>query len=296
MHYLFCPFQPTPHADNGGYAILPPGWTHPRRKLDSSVIILGRKGTVLLDEEGELLEVKPNHLVLLTAGRAHQGFKSIESQASYYWFHFTLPNEPIIFSVEEIAPILSNKFVTLQRLFDASLIPQSLDLGESDHLALLFRELLNEQERPSYTNWRLQLLFQNLLIELTKETINSYQPPVTQTALSSLVYEVVSQINSHITEPNLSVKFIASDLAHNPDYIGRQFKIVMGMSVGEYILQQRIKIAEGLLKETHQVIGEVALQCGFTSVRHFLRQFKRERGMTPSELRSKHLAMHINTE
>lgn len=296
MDYLFCPFQPTPHADNGGCAILPPGWIHPRRKLDSSVIILGRKGNVLIDEEGDLLEVKPNNLVLLTAGRAHQGVKPIESQASYYWFHFTLPNEPVIFSSEGIAPILSNQCVAWQRLSEAALIPQQLDLADSDRITLLFRELLNEQEQPCYTKRRFQLLFQNLLIELTKETISSYQPVGSLTAGSSLVYEVVSNINSHITDPNLSVKTIASELKHNPDYIGRQFKAVMAMSIGKYILQQRIKLAERLLQESHDSVGEIALNCGFTSFRHFLRQFKQERGMTPSELRRRYQAIHMNIE
>lgn len=296
MYYLFCPFHPVPHADNGGCAILPPGWIHPRRKLDSSVIILGRKGNVFLEEEGELLEVKPNRLVLLTAGRYHQGLKPIDSQASYYWFHFTLPNEPILFSDNEIAPILSNEHVAFQRLSEASLIPQQLNLGESDHIAQLFRELLNEQERPYYTKWRLQLLFLNLLIELTKETFNTYQPPERTSTSSSLVYEIVSEINTHITDPNLSVKSIADNLEHNPDYIGRQFKNVMGMAIGGYILQQRMKLAERLLKETRYSIREVVLQCGFVSFRHFLRQFKREYGMTPSELRRRHLAIHMNIQ
>lgn len=296
MHYLFCPLHPAPHGDNGGYAILPPGWVHPRRKLSSSVIILGRKGNVFLDEAERILEVKPNRLILLTTGHFHQGIKPIQSQASYYWFHFTLPNEPTLFSDEEIAPILSNQCVAWQRLSEAALIPQQLDLGDTDRITLLFRELLNEQERPCYTKSRFQLLFQNLLIEITKETISSYQPRGGLAAGSSLVYEIVSNINSWITNPNLSVKSIAADLKHNPDYIGRQFKTVMEMSIGEYILQQRMKLAERLLQESHDSVGEIASHCGFASLRHFLRQFKRERGITPSELRRRFQAIHMNIE
>ncbi|MGE5583058.1 MAG: helix-turn-helix domain-containing protein, partial [Bacillota bacterium] len=161
-------------------------------------------------------------------------------------------------------------------------------------VSLLFRELLNEQERPCYTRWKLQLLFQNLLIAITEETINTYQPPTKLSAGSSLVYAIVSDINSRITDPNLSVKLIAGELRHNPDYLGRQFKSVMGMSIGEYILQQRIKLAEELLRESHETITTIAKKCGFCSVRHFLRQFHRERGMTPSELRRRYQAMHIN--
>jgi AraC-like DNA-binding protein len=293
MYYLFCPFQPAPIAENGGCAMLPPGWHHPCRNLDSSVIILGRKGTILLEEEGEFLEVKPNRMILLTAGRLHQGVKPIESQSSYYWFHFTLPTSPMLLSSEAVDPILNNRIVTQQRLTDAALLPQQLDLMD-DRISLLFRELLNEQEHPCYTKWRLQLIFQNLIIKITEEAIKSYQPPETLSASSSLVYAVVSDITSRLTDPNLSIKEIADNLQHNQDYVGRQFKAVLGMSVGEYILQQRIILAEQLLQESHEKIAKIATQCGFSSIRHFLRQFQKERGMTPSELRRRYQAMHIN--
>ncbi|TCL70013.1 AraC family transcriptional regulator [Hydrogenispora ethanolica] len=294
MPYLFCPFQPAPHADNGGCAILPSGWRHPRRRLDSSVMILGRKGNVTLTDNGVPLEIRPNRLVLLPAEHLHDGAAPIAAPASYYWLHFRLPGPPSLLSAEEVAPILSNQIVTRLRLNEAALIPMELDLGDADRIALLFRELLNEQERPSYTKWQFQLLFQNLLIRITEETINSYHPPDTLSAGSSLVYEAVGTINAQLTDPNLSVKSIAGYLNHNPDYIGRQFRSVMGMSVGNYILQQRLKLAEQLLQETHQPVQQIASQTGFASLRHFLRQFRKERGMTPSELRRRYQAMHIN--
>ena len=296
MHYLFCPFHEFPKADNGGCAVLQPGWHHPRRKLDSSVILLGRKGTVQLMEENVPLEVRPNRLVLLTAGRLHDGTNPIYALASYYWLHFTLPGPPALLSNDEVAPILSNPMIIKQRLAGAALIPQQIDLPDSDWIFSLFRDLQHEQEHPGYTPWRFQLLFQNLLIAITEATIHYYQPPDTLTAGSSLVYGAVSSITTCLTDPNLSIKTIADLLQHNPDYIGRQFRSVMGMSVGNYILQQRMKLAQQLLQETPDSVAAIALKCGFTSMRHFLRQFKRERGITPSELRRKHRAMHINIQ
>jgi AraC-like DNA-binding protein len=296
MHYLLCPFHPAPKADNGGCALLTPGWIHPSRKLDSSVIIIGRKGTVLLEEEGELLEVIPNRFILLTADRLHKGVKALESHASYFWFHFTLADSPTLLTSDDVAPILSNPLVNQQRLAEAALIPRQLDLVETDSILVLLRELLNEQERPCYTKWRLQLMFQNLLVAITEATIKSYQLPENPSAASNLVYTVVTDINTHLTNPNLSVKSIADDLDYNPDYIGRRFRAVMGIPIGEYILQQRMKLAEQLLQESSETIVNIAAKCGFVSVRHFLRQFRKERGMTPSELRHRYRAMHINIQ
>jgi AraC-like DNA-binding protein len=296
MHYLICPFHPASKADNGGCALLTPGWIHPSRKLDSSVIIIGRKGTILLEEEGELLEVIPNRLILLTANRLHKGVKPLQSPASYYWFHFTLTEPPLLLTSDDVAPILSNPLVIQQRLAKTALIPQQLDLSDNDSISVLLRQLLNEQECPCYTKWRLQIMFQNLLVAITEETIKSYRMPENLSASSSLVYTVVTDISSHLTNPNLSVKSIANDLDYNPDYIGRQFRMVMGIPIGEYILQQRIKLAEQLLQESSETMVNIARKCGFSSVRHFLRQFRKKRGMTPSELRHRYHAMHINIQ
>ena len=294
MHYLFCPFQPMPTVINSGCAILQPGWKHQRRNLDISVLILGHKGKVQLSEENTCLEILPNRLLLLTAGRWHQGSAVLDAMASYYWLHFTLPSCPVLFSVEEAAPILYNPQLAKQRLANAALLPQQMDVANAEHLVILFRQLLQEQEYPAYTPWHFQLIFQELLITITESTLHNCQPPTDITAGSSLAYATISTITANLTDPNLSIKSIANYLKYNPDYIGKQFRTAMGMSVGSYILQQRMKLAEQLLQENTSSITTVAQSCGFTSMRHFLRQFKHERGTTPSEFRRKRRAMHIN--
>ena len=103
-------------------------------------------------------------------------------------------------------------------------------------------------------------------------------------------------IADNLTDPDLSVKSIAYNFHYNPDYIGRQFKSIMGIPLGKYILNLRIKMAMKFLQETHETIANIAPKCGFVSLRHFLRQFKNEKGMTPSELRHRFQAIHINFE
>ena len=294
MDYLLCNFQTPPIANNGGYAILPPGWIHPKRKLDSSVIILGRKENVFIDEEDNTLEIKPNHLVVLFAERSHQGKKPIDSQASYYWLHFTLPHSPIILSDKEVSIIFSNKNIINQRLDQAALLPQQIDLTNQNYILNLFRELLNEQESPSYTSQKFQILFHSLIIAITEATINLYMPEQNISKKTSIVHSIIAMVASELSEPNLSIKTISEKLYHNPDYVGRQFKSIMGISVGEYILQQRVKFTKQLLEETQETVTIISERCGFTSMRHFLRQFKRVTGMTPTELRNRHQAIHIN--
>jgi AraC-like DNA-binding protein len=295
MDYLSYTFNPLPIAENGGYAILPPGWIHPERKLPTSVLILGKKGIVFIDEENKTLEIRPNRLVLLAPYRVHKGTKKIESTASYFWFHFAHEVKPTVLTENEVSSILHNPLFIKQRLTERALIPQQLDVLKSHKIEHIFRELLNEQENRSYVSWKFQIIFQNLLAVITEAAITSNKHLSKPSSGSSLVTSIISHIAFSLTDPNVCVKNIARKLKYNPDYIGRQFKTIMGIGISEYILKERIKIAVKILQETNDTVNSIAEKSGFSSVRHFLRQFKREKGMTPTELRVRYKAMHINT-
>ncbi|MFI5368970.1 MAG: helix-turn-helix domain-containing protein [Spirochaetia bacterium] len=212
-----------------------------------------------------------------------------------YWLHFTTPAAPVLLSDDEVDTILNNKDVIKQRLRSAALVKQQLDLKDPEPFNRLFHDLLYEQERPSYTTWKFQVLVQQLLIKATEATIAEHAIPRTLPADSDIVYAILSLIAERLSDPNLSVKFMADILRHNPDYIGRKFKHVMGLSIGEYVLQKRIEVATLRLQETYGSVAEVSAQCGFGSVRHFLRQFKAVQGITPTELRARYRTMYINS-
>jgi len=296
MNYFSYTFKPLPIAENGGYAILPPGWIHPKRKLPTSVLILGKKGNVYIEEEDTILEIYPNRLVLLAPHRMHKGKMKIESTASYFWLHFAHEVQPEVLTSNEISSILHNPHVLKQRLIERALIPQQMDLLKSHKISQIFHDLLNEQENRSHVSWKFQLIFQNLLVTITEETITSNEHLSRPSSGSSLVSSIITNIAVSLTEPDLCVKNIAKKLKYNPDYIGRQFKNIMGIGITEYILKERIKMASKILQESNDTVSAIAKKSGFSSVRHFLRQFKREKGMTPTELRIRYKTMHINTK
>jgi AraC-like DNA-binding protein len=225
----------------------------------------------------------------------HQGTKAITVPVSYYWLHFATPAAPVQLSDDEADTILNNKDVITQRLRRAALVKQQLDLKDPEPFNRLFHDLLYEQERPSYTTWKFQVAVQQLLIKATEATIAEHAVPRTLPSDSDVVYAILSLIAERLSDPNLSVKYMADVLRHNPDYIGRKFKRVMGLSIGEYVLQKRIEVATLRLQETYGSVAEVSVQCGFGSVRHFLRQFKAVQGITPTELRGRYRTMYINS-
>ncbi len=70
----------------------------------------------------------------------------------------------------------------------------------------------------------------------------------------------------------------------------RHFKGVCKCTVAEYIMKIRIEKATDMLLASNKSIGEIAQDCGFFDSSHFSQNFKKEKGVTPTEFKRKALA------
>lgn len=70
-------------------------------------------------------------------------------------------------------------------------------------------------------------------------------------------------------------------------YLQKLYKKQFGIRFIDDLVQARMEKAVTLLTTTDLRIGEIAEQCGYRHATHFMRQFKAQMGVTPSEYRSK---------
>ncbi|KOP65587.1 AraC family transcriptional regulator [Bacillus sp. FJAT-18019] len=103
----------------------------------------------------------------------------------------------------------------------------------------------------------------------------------------SVVEKVKEYIHQHLSE-DLSREDIASQVFLNPDYLTRVFKKETGMSISDYLLQQRLNIAASLLANTGLSVSSIAAQIGYANFSHFSRMFKKYYGKSPLEYRQEH--------
>ncbi len=68
----------------------------------------------------------------------------------------------------------------------------------------------------------------------------------------------------------------------------RFFKTKTGVNFVDFLNDIRLGHASRLLIDTKDSIADIASACGFTSMSNFNRTFKREKGKTPKEFRTKH--------
>ena len=95
---------------------------------------------------------------------------------------------------------------------------------------------------------------------------------------------IVSYLQEHISEKIL-VDDVASICFMSANYFCKYFKHQFGKTFTQYVNGLRLEKACRLLEETDLPVMEISLQCGFENLSYFVRLFKKDKGVTPSDYR-----------
>ncbi len=85
----------------------------------------------------------------------------------------------------------------------------------------------------------------------------------------------------------LTQKEVAEHCNISYQYLSRMFKNTMGKGFNEYITFLRLREAEKLLLSSDKDITQIALECGFSASSYFIELFRKNKGITPKQFRSK---------
>ena len=99
-----------------------------------------------------------------------------------------------------------------------------------------------------------------------------------------LYQQALTIITTRYTSVMVNVSSIADELGVLTAFLSRVFKKFHGGNISDYICAVQVEAAKALLSEG-QLIGDVAEQCGFGSLRTFMRVFKESEKMTPGQYR-----------
>ena len=72
----------------------------------------------------------------------------------------------------------------------------------------------------------------------------------------------------------------------SPFHFCRKFKAATGITMTQYISEERVKLAKEFLLNTGQRITDIAFDAGFQSLSQFNRKFHRVTGMSPTQFRA----------
>ncbi|MCQ2591839.1 MAG: AraC family transcriptional regulator [Treponema sp.] len=103
---------------------------------------------------------------------------------------------------------------------------------------------------------------------------------------SSSDFSVLEFIDKHSSE-NINIEELASRCGMCYSNFAKQFKAQFGKTCKEYIEFVRICKADTLLLYTDKTLDYISQETGFTDASHFIRTYKKIRGITPKQRRIK---------
>lgn len=99
-----------------------------------------------------------------------------------------------------------------------------------------------------------------------------------------LVEQCKDYIAKHLYKV-FTVEQMATELNVNRSHMTRKFKAKTGISIQEYIIDERLRVAANLLKFSNKSVGQVAEYMQFHNYGRFSKYFKRKYEMTPLKYR-----------
>lgn len=124
----------------------------------------------------------------------------------------------------------------------------------------------------------------SLLTEIMKDCWNP--EVIHQGSISVTNIEPLRNYLSEHYKEKLSLDELSSIFFLSKFYLTKRFKEQYGVTISDYILDQRIHHAKELLRFSDLTLDEISSECGFYDLPYFSRKFKKAEGITPSAYRN----------
>ena len=91
-------------------------------------------------------------------------------------------------------------------------------------------------------------------------------------------------IEENMTTVDIDIAFMTDKMAMSHSSFYRKVKALTGVSANEYIRKMKLQRSMVLLQEGESNVTEVAMLTGFNNIGYFRKCFKKEYGISPSEV------------
>lgn len=122
---------------------------------------------------------------------------------------------------------------------------------------------------------------------MLKDYVSRVQEAKRASDLSPQIHSICYYIKQHLTE-SLSISDLAGRVGYTEYYFSHKFKKEVGVSIKEFISNEKIEQAKLLLSGTTQSIQEISDSLAFSNRSYFYASFQKRTGISPSEYRKKH--------
>lgn len=168
----------------------------------------------------------------------------------------------------ELCPAQSTPFDKVIRLDELESVWE-----EIEEICELF---LSEE---GYALAKAETMLKLLLIRIAEAADEKALPPRMLDALDEYIRE-------HAGE-EISNTEIGAIFGYHPFYVSTVIKEKRGITLRQYVIAYRLRLAKSMLRYTTKTVAEIAEETGFTDASYFTKTFKAAIGKTPKEWRAK---------
>lgn len=242
-------------------------------------------GGIYLTIDGEEIAVKKHECIVIPPYTRHFGFKGADPESTHYWLHF-FPSGPVSFTRDyRIDSADETKNYHLIQ------IPQHFQLPEFEKIIILCKQLLDCANEPQNSPLTANFFVTSIALELANQFKKHFLAE--QQKIPTKFETILQWIRLHSHE-DLTVHAIAEQFEITPAYLTRLFKKFQGLTTNQFITQAKVKQAEEMLLTTNKSIKEIALELSFSSEKYFMRVFKQQNKLTPTEFRNLYPKTYMN--
>lgn len=117
-----------------------------------------------------------------------------------------------------------------------------------------------------------------LFLSLADDAKNENGPLIEQA-----VAQAAELMRSEYSRPEMGLQYLAARLVISPSYLSRNFKRLYGLTLMQYLTQQRMERARALLLLPGSTVAHVAEQVGYQDAFYFSKRYKAYFGISPSQ-------------
>lgn len=248
-------------------------WRHFTRYMEDYELIVVTEGTAYIQVDQQLFEIGRGEFVILPPAAKQAGYKN--SSCSFYWLHFTCENRAKV--------ILEDKYP--QELEENKIcIPQ---YGKAENLEKIIVVMKHLQDcvRSYHNQLQNDYICTTILCELWSQFLAKKHQENSASKKKQLFNDIQDYIKWN-RSVDIKVSELAEHFGYNKRYMSYFFKTIAGVSLKQYIMQEKIELAKFLLCDTNDNISDIAYQLGFNDNHNFMKVFKKLVGLTPTEYRN----------
>ncbi|MBF8149092.1 AraC family transcriptional regulator [Winogradskyella sp. F6397] len=236
------------------------------RTLPGCYLVYVPTGKGTLETKSGKWEVNSGDIMLLYPGEWHKYKPDEDTGWEEYWMGIR-------------GEVLSNKI--LKDLFpnNTSYVKQ---MGYQDELIFLFNQSIKLVKRNSPG---FRKILAGIVLQLVAYVI-SYENQETGNREEELCKKIIDFIRENLNT-DVDFKKLASEHHLSYNRFRTVFKNNTGISLQQYLIQERLEHAKRLMVNTTLSLKEISAKTGFNSLFYFSKVFKNKMGYSPGQIRRK---------